>query len=206
MPEAATTGLADIAARYDLDIVETNGTTLVRGDFAVRAERLKATAELYEAQPGIALDLVDAETLRNSTADLLAAATDGAITAADITNRVAVLVGRALDPAFLRATVEALRTDVPRLAGVDTAAVVLDSPVSAPAAPAGAGGNARSSRTQRPRLPLRSILLQPYPCIVLQDGQRLLEGAEVGGYKISKITFDRIVFRDEAGEEFEWTP
>ena len=117
-----------------------------------------------------------------------------------------IVAGRALDPAFLAATVEALRVDVPRLAGVDTAAVTLDSPLSAPARPAGPGADARPSRAQRPRLPLRCILLQPYPCIVLQDGQRLLEGAEVGGYKISKITFDRIAFRNEAGEELEWTP
>ena len=206
VPEASAAGLADIAARYGLALVETNGTTLARGDFATRAERVKATAELYEAQPDIALDLADAETLRNSTADLLAAATDGAIKVADVTNRVAVLAGRALDPAFLAATIEALRADVPRLAGVDTAAVSLDSLLSAPARPAVAGGDARPARAQRPRLPLRSILLQPYPCIVLQDGQRLLEGAEVGGYKISRITFDRIVFRNEAGEELEWTP
>lgn len=206
VPEASAAGLADIAARYGLALVETNGTMLARGEFPTRAERVKATAELYEAQPDIALDLADVETLRNSTADLLAAATDGAIKVADVTNRVAVLAGRALDPAFLSATIEALRADVPRLAGVDTAAVSLDSLLSAPARPAAAGGDARPARAQRPRLPLRSILLQPYPCIVLQDGQRLLEGAEVGGYKISRITFDRIVFRNEAGEELEWTP
>ncbi len=206
VPEDSSPGLADLAARYGLALVETNGTTFARGDFPSRAERVKATAELYEAQPDIALDLADIETLRNSTADLLAAATDGAIKVADVTNRVAVLAGRALDPAFLSATIEALRADVPRLAGVDTAAVTLDSPLSAPARPAVAGGDARPARAQRPRLPLRSILLQPYPCIVLQDGQRLLEGAEVGGYKISRITFDRIVFRNEAGEELEWTP
>ena len=197
--------LPSIAGRYNLTLVETNGTMLARGDFATRAERLAATAELYEAEPGIALDLADAETLRTSTADLLAAATDGAITVADITNRVAVLVGRALDPSFLRATLEALRTDVPRLAGADTAAVVLDSPLSASAAP-NAVAAPGLARAQRPRLPLCSILLQPYPCLVLQDGQRLLEGAEVGGYKIAKIAFDRIVFRSEAGEELEWTP
>ena len=204
--EDPSSGLADLAARYGLALVETNGTTLARGDFPSRAERVKATAELYEAQPDIALDLADVETLRNSTADLLAAATDGSIKVADVTNRVAVLAGRALDPAFLAATIEALRADVPRLAGVDTAAVSLDSLLSAPARPAAAGGDARPARAQRPRLPLRSILLQPYPCIVLQDGQRLLEGAEVGGYKISRITFDRIVFRNEAEEELEWTP
>lgn len=182
-------------------LFETNGLLHARGDFATRAERLAATAALYEAHPGIALDLADRETLLTATADLLQAATDGALQVSDVTNRVAVLAGRVSDPDFLRATLEALRTDVPRLSGADTAAVALDSPLSA-----GPKKTPGSPRARQPRLPLRCILLQPYPCIVLQDGQRLFEGADVGGFKISKITFDRIAFRNEAGEELEWTP
>ena len=208
-PAEASSGLADIAARYGLTLVETNGTTLVRGDFAARAERLKATAELYEAQPGVALDLADRETLLSSASDLLQAATEGAITVSDVTNRIAVLAGRAPDPAFLAAALEALRIDVPRLSGADTAAVKVDSPLSAPRpAPLDLRPSAAAPAAPKkaPRIPLRCILLQPYPCLVLQDGQRLLEGADVGGYRISKITFDRIAFRNEGGEELEWTP
>ena len=50
------------------------------------------------------------------------------------------------------------------------------------------------------------ILLQPYPCLVLQNGQRLSEGAEVGGYKIVSIAPDRIRVRRDEEEEIEWTP
>ena len=198
--------LAGIAARFGLVLVETNGATLVRGDFAARAERLEATAALYEAQPGVALDLADRETLLSSSADLLQAATEGAVQIVDVTNRVAVLAGRAPDPDFLRATLEALRTDVPRLAGADTAAVVLDSPVSAPANNASPVTRHLSLAPKTPRLPLCGILLQPYPCLVLQNGQRLAVGAEIGGYKIERIARDRIALRRGEEEPLEWTP
>ena len=200
---------ATLVERFGLTVLETNGVVVYRGDFATRAERLAAAAELYEAQPGAALDFADRETLTTAASDLLQAATDSAIVVSDVTNRVAVLSGRAPDPAFLAAALEALRIDVPRLSGADTAAVKVDSPLSAPRPapldlrPAAA---APAAPKKAPRIPLRCILLQPYPCLVLQDGQRLLEGADVGGYRISKITFDRIAFRNEAGEELEWTP
>ena len=210
--EAPASGLLVLAERYGLTVIETNGTTLARGDFGTRAKRLAATAELYEAQPGIVLDLADRETLLASSADLLAAATDGALEIRDVTNRVAVLAGRAADPAALRAALDALRADVPRLAGVDTAAVTLDSPFAP--TPAGAAANPDgkapsrtvAARPAQPRLPLCGILLQPYPCLVLQNGQRLSEGAEVGGYKIVSIAPDRITVRRGEEEELEWTP
>ena len=206
VPEASAAGLADIAARYGLALVETNGTTLVRGDFATRAERLAATAELYEAQPGVSLDLADRETLLSTSADLLQAATEGAMKIADVTNRVAVLAGRAPDPAFLRATVEALRADIPRLSGADTAAVVLDSPVATASSGSPLVARPSSPARQAPRLPLCGIVLQPYPCLVLQNGQRLAVGAEVGGHKIERIARDRITLRRGEEEPLEWTP
>lgn len=205
-PGASAPVLSSIADRYRLAVIETNGTTLVRGDFATRAERLAATAELYAAQPGLALDLADAETLRSSTEDLLAAATEGAIKVAGVTNRVAVLAGTAPDPSSLAATLDALRADVPRLAGIDTAAVTLASPIAA-ASPRSSLADRRSPlATKAPRLPLSCIVLQPYPCIVLQNGLRLAEGADVGEFRIREITFDRIVFRRGEEEEFVWTP
>ena len=206
----AAADAAAVAERYGLSLVETNGTTLVRGDLATRAERLAATAELYEAQPGIALDLADRETLLSSSADLLQAATEGALQVSDVTNRVAVLAGRAPDPAFLAATLDALRADVPRLSGADTAAVTVATPV-APAAPVAAPVSPLAARPsaparQAPRMPLCGILLQPYPCLVLQNGQRLAVGAEVGGFKIERIARDRITLRRGEEEPLEWTP
>lgn len=208
-PAPSAESLPALAGRYGLAIVETNGATLARGDFVTRAERLAATAALYEAKPGIKLDLADRETLLSSASDLLAAATDGTLTVADVTNRVAVLAGRVADPATLQATLDALRADVPRLAGADTAAVALDSPLSAPAAgPALAAPRPLPAAARRapPRLPLCGILLQPYPCLVLQDGRRLAVGSELSGYKIVSIAADRIKVRRGEEEELEWTP
>jgi hypothetical protein len=49
-------------------------------------------------------------------------------------------------------------------------------------------------------------VLQPYPYLVLQNGQRLAVGAEVGGYKIERIARDRITLRRGKEERLEWTP
>ena len=193
-------------------IFETNGVFYARGDFVTRAERLAATAALYEAHPGIKLDLADRETLLSSTTDLLQAATEGSLTVSDITNRVAVLAGHAPDPAILKAALDALRVDVPRLAGFDTTAVVLDSPLATPTGGSGASPDrlARSasaaSARKPPKVPLCGILLQPYPCLVLQNGQRLAVGAELAGYKIVEIAADRVKVRNAEEEELEWTP
>ncbi len=185
-------------------LFETNGVLHARGDFATRAERLAATAALYEAHPGIKLDLADRETLLSSTTDLLQAATDGTLTVSDVTNRVAILAGNAPDPVTLKTALEALRVDVPRLAGFDTTAVVLDSPL--PPEARAAMATSRPSARKAPRVPLCGILLQPYPCLVLQNGQRLAVGAELAGYKIVEITPDRIKVRNAEEEELEWTP
>ena len=63
-----------------------------------------------------------------------------------------------------------------------------------------------SPARQAPRLPLCGVVLQPYPCLVLQNGQRLAVGAEVGGYKIERIARDRITLRRGEEEPLEWTP
>ena len=189
-------------------LFETNGVLHARGDFATRAERLAATAKLYEAHPGIKLDLADRETMLSSTTDLLQAATEGSLTVSDVTNRVAVLAGHAPDPVTLKAALEALRVDVPRLADFDTTAVVLDSPLPTPTGGSSPDRLARTAqaRRKRPQLPLCGILLQPYPCLVLQNGQRLAIGAELGGYKIVEIAADRVKVRNAEEEELEWTP
>ena len=98
---------------------------------------------------------------------------------------------------------------MPRLSGTDAAAVSVATPV-APATPLPLAAPALAPRAapapQAPRLPLCGILLQPYPCLVLQNGQRLVVGAEVGGFKIERIARDRITLRRGKEEPLEWTP
>jgi hypothetical protein len=205
-PLPVSEGSSDFRAllsRYGVASIETNGATLFRGDFPTRAERLAASAAIYEEKPGALCDFADRETLLASASDLLLAATDGALRIADVTNRVAVLAGRAPDPAFLNAAIEALLDAVPRLSGTDASSVVLDSPL----APASSSGLALPTRRlQKPRLPLVGILMEPYPCLLLQNGQRLAVGAEIGGYTIERIAQDRITLRRGEEDPIEWTP
>ena len=200
-PSESISDFHHVVTRYGLVMVETNGTILVRGDFDTRAERLAATAELYEAQPGVMLDLADRETLLATSADLLAAVTDGAITITDVTNRTAILAGHAPDPAFLASVLESLRADVPRLTGFDASAVLLDPQISMPSVNASRDVRHLISTNAPAVMKTIGILMHPYPCLVLPSGIRLSVGAEIGGYKIVEISPDRIKFR--RGEEEE---
>jgi hypothetical protein len=48
-------------------------------------------------------------------------------------------------------------------------------------------------------------LTVPYPCLVLSDGTRAMEGACFGGFVIEKIEADRVRVRQADGT-FEWRP
>ena len=53
--------------------------------------------------------------------------------------------------------------------------------------------------------PIAGILTAPYPCVVMRDGQRVMEGALIGTAVLVKIEADRLRMRD-GGTEFEWKP
>ena len=53
--------------------------------------------------------------------------------------------------------------------------------------------------------PIAGILTAPYPCVVMRDGQRVMEGAQIGTAVLVKIEADRLVMRD-GGSECEWKP
>ena len=63
--------LANLADRYHLTLDNSFSRPSLSGNFATRAERLAATAELYSSLPGVALDLTDDESLRAAVADSL---------------------------------------------------------------------------------------------------------------------------------------
>ena len=58
---------------------------------------------------------------------------------------------------------------------------------------------------KRAGLPFEGILTKPYPCVVLRDGLRILEGARVGSVKVIAIEADRLVLED-GGRMYEWRP
>lgn len=66
-------------------------------------------------------------------------------------------------------------------------------------------GIAALSRTGAPQMPVVGILTVPYPCLVLSDGTRAMEGARFGDFTIEKIEADRVTVRGADGS-FEWRP
>ena len=214
-----------LVARYVLAETNRNGNTVYVGNFATRAERLSATARIYAAQPGVELDLSDGETLKTAVADTLALVGEQALSVVAVTNRTAVLVGRT---ANLRRTLEAISADVPKLVNVDVAGVKIirvdpeppraslprtSSPpevltvayVDSDNDDTGDEDSEKPVAPPRVDLPVCGILTTPYPCLVLRNGARVLEGAPLGDSTVTKIEADSVTVTNSAGK-FVWRP
>ena len=206
--------LASIASRYGLSVEEGDETARLTGNFKTRAERLRATAEAYEAKPGVELDLSDDESFRTAADDALFTLTEGALKVVDATNRVLSISGVSLSPDALRRTLMALNADLPKLRNVDVAGVrfgsvpksetsnvgqdafsVMESPTS----------RSTSKKSKTPSLPVCGILTKPYPCLVMRYGTRVLEGAPLGESVIVKIEADAVTVTNSTGR-FTWKP
>ena len=216
VPEASALGLRALASRYGLAVDEGDGGSVkVSGNFATRCERLAATAEFYAAQPGVDLDLSDDESLRTAAEDTLAMLSEADLRVAAATNRVLALTGTARD---IRRTLEALAADLPKLRDVDVANVNI-SRGGAEIAENGRetlderrGDGGSSSLVSRlappkaaPTLPVCGILTTPYPCLVLKNGARVMEGAPLGDGVVLKIEADSVTITNSAGR-FTWKP
>ena len=212
--------IQDVASRYGLSCVETNGTCALSGNFATRAQRLSATAEAYAAKPGVALDLSDDESLRSATAEVLELVSEGKLKVHSATNRILALSGFSPGASDLRMVLEAIRADVPHVRNVDCSQVRLgeaigmtgavDSANSVSAGPSVKGvKTARVRQDKRkssaPKMPVVGVMTVPYPCLVLKDGSRVTEGAEFGGFVIDRIGADTIRIKGPEGT-FEWRP
>lgn len=214
-PAPAEDGISALAARYGLSWTNMNGAVALTGNFATRVERLVATAGAYAARPGIELDFSDDETLRTAAEDTLSLLGESGLRVVAATNRVLAFAGRA---ANLRRALDALRADIPRLRSLDV------SGVTAGAGIAGAGvktlddiretgGGASNiprlaSKTAEPprlALPVCGILTTPYPCLVLRNGMRIMEGAPVGDSVVVEIAADSVTLTNATGR-FTWRP
>ena len=215
--DTRSSSLRDIAAKYALSLVESDGRARISGNLKTRRDRLAATAEAYGAQPGVELDLSDDETLRTSAEDALFTLTEGALKVVAATNRVVSIAGSSRSPLLLKKTLEALNADLPKLRNVDTSGVVI-SPLMARTDGAGAGDGEQadgifSTRTPRrtskkpasPTLPVCGILTTPYPCLVMRDGRRIMEGATVADSVIVEIGADSVTLTNSTGR-FTWKP
>ena len=210
-----TNMLAAVAARYGLSVEEGGGTPRLVGDLRTRAERLRATAEAYEVMPGVELDIVDDESFRTAADDALFTLTEGALKVVAATNRALSISGISRSPEALRRTLVALNADIPKLSGVDVSGVKFgivprqgeslgngreDAPAAAPQV-----SRAKSKKSAEPSLPVCGILTKPYPCLVMRDGTRVLEGASLGGSVILKIDADEVTVTNSTGR-FTWKP
>ncbi len=203
--------LSEVASKYHLTL---EGNTL-SGNFATRSERLAATAEAYSALPGAELDLSDDESFHAAAADALFVLTEGALKVADAKDRALKLSGTVGSSEELNAVLKALSTELPKMQKVDASEVLFAAgqpalfaatePAASPR-PRRTGGGSAAVSSPAVTLPICGILTQPYPCLVLRDGRRVFEGAEIGGATIVRIEADTVVLSDASGKEFPWKP
>ena len=207
--------LMAIAEKYGLDYSEDDGEVRISGNFKTRAERLKATAEAYAEKPGVILDLSDDESFRAAAEDAVFTLTEGSLKVLAATNRNVALGGVARSATSLKKILDALNADLPKLQGVDLSEVVLTAKAPAVAGEEGAAetdaelpavaAKAKHKKSGEPDLPVCGILTTPYPCLVMRNGMRVMEGATVGENVIMKIEADSVTVTNSAGR-FTWKP
>ena len=211
-PPALT--LSDIAAKYGLSLSEDDGAERLSGNFRTRRERLAAAAEAYSVRPGADLDLSDDESFRASAEDALFTLTEGALKVSSATNRVLKIVGRSPSSAVLKKTLVALNSDLAKLRDVDVSGVALGAVAHGhetadgrrgDAAPAPRASRTRTGKRSAPSFPVCGILTTPYPCLVMRDGRRVMEGAQLGDSVIQRIDADSVVLTNSTGR-FTWKP
>ena len=209
--------LAAVAAKYGLSLSESKSGATLSGNLKTRRERLSATAEAYQAQPGVNLDISDDESFRASAEDALFTLTEGALKVAAATNRVVAITGSSPSPAALKKTLESLNADMPKLRNVDVSGVAVGGGVLSgeagretmeerrPWQPASGGSRPKPKTASSLSLPVCGIITAPYPCLVMRDGRRVHEGTTIEGNTIVKIEADCVVVTNSTGR-FEWKP
>lgn len=204
--------LDEIASEYGLELDESSALPRLAGNLRRRTERLAIRALALAADDRVVFDLTDDETLLNQANELLFACSDGALKAVAATNRRVVVTGYAPTAVALERAVRALGEDVPSIVSLDTASVAVGG-----LPPAVVAGTAfvRDNKGEKPvagvalkprrDYPIAGILIEPYPCIVMADGLRLIEGAQIGSAVLETIEADRLTLR-EGEQTFEWRP
>ena len=208
--------LSEVASSYGLELEENDGQAKLSGNLKTRAERLRATAEAYEARPGVDLDLSDDESFRAAADDALFTITEGAMKVVAATNRVLSIAGTSPSPFALKRILESLSADLPKLRDIDATGVAYGMVPGNEKSEEGDGDDGetpigvfharrRTSKAKEPSLPVCGILTAPYPCLVMRDGSRVLEGAALDGNVIVKIEADAVTVTNATGR-FTWKP
>lgn len=209
---AQIVSLTQIATEHGLTLEERDGTLVLCGNLKRRTEKMAIRAMALAIDRGVKFDLSDDQSLRTAAENTLYLVSGGSLRVAEVTNRVVVLSGEVKGPGALEKALRALGDDVPQLVTCDTTAVRLSSRIVTSAeADAEAGGEAAEEEVQATKaekarnFPVAGILTSPYPCVVLTDGSRCLEGSVVGGFTLKKISAEELVF-ESAGQEVVWRP
>lgn len=205
--------LAEIAQQYGLNLGEKDGRPQLTGNVRLRTERLAIRALALEENAQTLFDLTDDETLKTSSDELLFVVTEGALKAISASNRVVVLSGYAPNARELERAIRALNADVPGIERLETSAIqvggtppqaVAKTKFAAPGVKAAAPVAAAATAARRD-YPIAGILTKPYPLVVMRNGLRLAEGAQVGTAIIERIEADKLILRD-GKTTFEWKP
>ena len=210
-----TAALVELAGQYGLRLEKDGETAVLVGNLRRRTERLAIRALALEADPGCRIRLTDDETMLKASNELLFAYTDGTLWATAASNCVVALAGYAPDPAALERALRALDADVKGIARVDATGVSVGGQVPVRTKPTTVAFRGERIPETKPKAgeqkvpqrnyPIAGILTAPYPCVVLRDGHRVMEGALIGSAELVKIESDRLVMKD-GGTEFEWRP
>ena len=210
--------IQEIAASHGLRVEDRDGQTFLVGNLKRRTERMAIRAMALASDRTVKFDLTDDQSLKTAVADTLSLVAGGRLTVASVTNRVAKIEGSVTGPAQLANVLKALNQDVPQLvscetSGVRAAIVAEEAPAKAvaqdgtpaPVAKKAVRVAAKPAAPVAPKMPVAGILTTPYPCVVLTDGSRCLEGSRIGGLVLKRITAEELVFG--SGEsELKWRP
>ena len=209
--------IQEIAASHGLRVEDRDGQTFLVGNLKRRTERMAIRAMAIASDRTVKFDLTDDQSLKTAVADTLSLVTGGRLTVASVSNRVAKIEGTVTGPAQLANVLKALNQEVPQLvscetSGVRAAIVAEEAPAKAVAqdgTPAPVAKKAvravQPTAPVAPKMPVAGILTTPYPCVVLTDGSRCLEGSRIGGLVLKRITAEELVFG--SGEsELKWRP
>lgn len=205
--------LEAIAAEHGLTVVTNGATKTLTGNCARRTERLAIRALALASDRAVKFNLTDDESLKTAADELLFVVTEGAIKAVSASNRVVTVQGKAATAAAFEKVVRALNADVPGIDRLETSRVVVGGhqPDAIASEPVSADGPAEKpvapvkKIVARRDYPIAGILTSPYPCVVMRNGLRLTEGAQIGTATIEKIDADGLVLKD-GSSTFTWTP
>jgi len=216
----AAADLLELASKHGLLLEEQDGVRRLKGNVKRRTERLALRSLALAADSNVKIDLTDDETLGNAVTETLQACADGAITLVAASNRVVSLKGFAPTPMAFEKVLRALNGDVKGIEKLDTSAVnvggvapaaVADTPfvMQSENSEIAVAPKNRPTAHRRPATardyPISGILMVPFPCVIMRDGTKLVEGAQIGSATLQKIEADHLTLID-GGRKIDWRP